>query len=420
MQQLIQLRWMAVVGQIVDHRGRAFRLRHPASARSAGAVLACLAAFNIASQLRCRTQREVTNAELFVALLVDVFMLTAQLYLTGGATNPFVFLYLLAGDPGCRAARSPGRPGPSWASPWPASPASRCSRGRCRCRSTTTAAWPAPTSRALLICFALNAALLVIFITRISRNLRARDARLADLRQRAAEEEHIVRMGLLASGAAHELGTPLATLSVILGDWRRMPAFSRRPRTAAGGRRDAGPGAALQDHRERHPAVGRRGARRIVGRGRPSAPSWTTWPKSGARRAPPSRLRLRKPLRPRPADGLGLGPEADDLQRARQCAGGFARLASARGDTRRRRADADRHRRAARASRPRCWRSSASPTSRARDGPAAGSGCSWWSTWRARWAAASSARNRPEGGAEVRLSLPLAAITLQEDEGYGS
>ena len=85
----------------------------------------------------------------------------------------------------------------------------------------------------MLICFVLNAALLVVFITRISRNLRARDARLADLRQRAAEEEHIVRMGLLASGAAHELGTPLATLSVILGDWRRMPEFTQQPRAAA-------------------------------------------------------------------------------------------------------------------------------------------------------------------------------------------
>ena len=78
----------------------------------------------------------------------------------------------------------------------------------------------------MLICFALNAALLVTFITRISRNLRERDAHLAGLRQRAAEEEHIVRMGLLASGAAHELGTPLATLAVILGDWCRMPFFT--------------------------------------------------------------------------------------------------------------------------------------------------------------------------------------------------
>jgi len=49
------------------------------------------------------------------------------------------------------------------------------------------------------------------------------------MRQRAAEEEHIVRMGLLASGAAHELGTPLATLAVILGDWRRMPTFTQDP-----------------------------------------------------------------------------------------------------------------------------------------------------------------------------------------------
>jgi two-component system sensor histidine kinase RegB len=75
----------------------------------------------------------------------------------------------------------------------------------------------------------LNAALLVIFIGRITGNLRRRDADLADLRQRAAEEEHIVRMGLLASGAAHELGTPLATLSVILGDWARMAPFAGEP-----------------------------------------------------------------------------------------------------------------------------------------------------------------------------------------------
>jgi len=84
----------------------------------------------------------------------------------------------------------------------------------------------------MLICFALDAALLVVFVTRIARSLRERDGRLADMRQRAAEEDHIVRMGLLASGAAHELGTPLATLSVILGDWRRMPALTADPELA--------------------------------------------------------------------------------------------------------------------------------------------------------------------------------------------
>jgi two-component system sensor histidine kinase RegB len=81
----------------------------------------------------------------------------------------------------------------------------------------------------MLICFVLNAALLVVFISRITNTLRGKAAQLADLRQRAAEEEHIVRMGLLASGAAHELGTPLATLSVILGDWKRMREFKANP-----------------------------------------------------------------------------------------------------------------------------------------------------------------------------------------------
>src|SRR5262249_46963202 len=75
------------------------------------------------------------------------------------------------------------------------------------------------------VCFALDAGLLVFFLIRITRNLRNRDARLAALRQQAAEEDLIVRMGLLASGAAHELGTPLASVAVILSDWKRMPAI---------------------------------------------------------------------------------------------------------------------------------------------------------------------------------------------------
>ena len=86
-----------------------------------------------------------------------------------------------------------------------------------------------PYMQGILVCFVLNAGLLVTFIMRISHNLQERDARLASLRQRAAEEEHIVRMGLLASGAAHELGTPLATLAVILGDWKHMPTFTADP-----------------------------------------------------------------------------------------------------------------------------------------------------------------------------------------------
>jgi two-component system sensor histidine kinase RegB len=222
MRQLIQLRWIAVVGQIVTIAVVNFGFDIHLPLRQMSVVLICLVAFNIGSLLRWRSHHEVTNGELFFALLVDVTTLTAQLYLSGGATNPFTFLYLLQVILGAVLLRA-------W-SVW-------------TMVAITTACFTAltlfhkpldlpgdyyegPYIEGTLICFALNAALLVIFITRINRNLRTRDARLADLREQAAEEEHIVRMGLLASGAAHELGTPLSTVSVILGDWRRMPAIA--------------------------------------------------------------------------------------------------------------------------------------------------------------------------------------------------
>ena len=228
MQQLIQLRWFAVVGQVVTilvvHYGFAIRLPLDHMLQ----VLTCLALFNMVSLLRARSHRRVTNGELFLALLVDVATLTALLYLSGGATNPFVFLFLLQVTLGAVLLKP-------WSTWTIVVITSICfaglalfSRPLALPLDHDRGLW-SPYIQGMLVCFALNAALLVIFITRISRNLRARDARLADLRQRASEEEHIVRMGLLASGAAHELGTPLATLAVILGDWRRLPHFSSDP-----------------------------------------------------------------------------------------------------------------------------------------------------------------------------------------------
>jgi two-component system, sensor histidine kinase RegB len=228
MRQLIQLRWIAVVGQIVTIAVVHFGFRIPLPLHDMSVVLLCLVAFNAASMLRWRDPHEVTNSMLFVSLLVDVTTLTAQLYLSGGTTNPFVFLYLLQVILGAVLLRA-------WAVWTIVAITGACFAGLTLLYRPLAlppgdyGVLAGPYIQGMLLCFALNAALLVIFITRINRNLRARDARLAYLRERAAEEEHIVRMGLLASGAAHELGTPLSTLSVILGDWRRMPGFAGDP-----------------------------------------------------------------------------------------------------------------------------------------------------------------------------------------------
>jgi two-component system sensor histidine kinase RegB len=229
---LIQLRWIAVVGQITTIAtvtgGFGLELPLPDMLR----VLACLTAFNIFSQLRWHEHRPVSNCQLFMALLVDVASMTAMLYLSGGVSNPFVFLYLLQ----VILAAVLLQPWSTWTI---VAVAGLCVAGLALFAQPLALPFDhargiaSPYIQGILISIVVTASLLVIFLTRINRNLRAGDAELADLRQRAAEEDHIIRMGLLASGAAHELGTPLATLSVILGDWRRMPEFGKNPELLA-------------------------------------------------------------------------------------------------------------------------------------------------------------------------------------------
>jgi len=224
---LVQLRWLAVAGQLVTILVARFALDLPLPLQEMLALLALLALFNVASWLRTRASLAVTDNELLAVLLVDVAVLSAQLYFSGGITNPFIFLFLLQVVLGAVLLRRQH----AWVLVFATSLAFAALSAWHRPLGLLSldATLPLDFLVGLLACFVLNAGLLVVFISRISRNLRSRDAALASLRQRAAEQEHIVRMGLLASGAAHELGTPLATLSVILGDWSRMAPFVQEP-----------------------------------------------------------------------------------------------------------------------------------------------------------------------------------------------
>lgn len=223
---LVILRWFAVSGQIGAIAIAYLWLRIPLPIGQMAIVIACLVVLNLITLYRYSSGARITNAELFVDLLLDVATLTVLLYLSGGATNPFVSLFLLQAILGAVLLHS-------WLTWTVVAVTSGCFIG------LTTfyrdIGFSMPTSNAagpkafdihiygMFVSFFLAAVLLVLFVTRINRNLRDQDTRLAELRQQAAEEEHIVRLGLLASGAAHELGTPLATLSVILNDWERMP-----------------------------------------------------------------------------------------------------------------------------------------------------------------------------------------------------
>jgi two-component system sensor histidine kinase RegB len=229
--QLIHLRWLAVFGQVATIIVVQNLMHIDLPLLAMALVLAALIGLNLLSLLRLKSPTSVSNRELFIALALDAVALTAQLYLSGGASNPFTSLFLLQ----VILAAVLLEVWSTWAM---VAITTVCFAGlTVFYRPIDMSGHPggdlfAMHIQGMLVGFALDATLLVIFVTRINANLRARDSRLADLRQQAAEEDHIVRMGLLASGAAHELGTPLATLDVILSDWRRVPKLAADPELA--------------------------------------------------------------------------------------------------------------------------------------------------------------------------------------------
>jgi len=229
MQMLVQLRWLAVVGQVLTislvHHGLGIDLPLPGMAL----VLLALVLLNLGSIVWWRSHRRpIAARHLFAALLADVLALAVQLYFSGGVGNPFIFLFLLQGILGAVVLRAHH----AWClvlAIWLCALALALVQRPLQFMNFGGAAAPPPPlyTVGVLISLGLTTVLLVVFLRRIVANLRRRDARWAAMRQRASEEEHIVRMGLLATGAAHELGTPLATMSVILGDWQHLPALAQ-------------------------------------------------------------------------------------------------------------------------------------------------------------------------------------------------
>lgn len=223
---LIQLRWLAVGGQLATIGIVTGPMGISLQRAPLLAAVLVLIAINFASLALLRRGRAVTNAELTAVLLFDVAALGWQLHHSGGLANPFASLFLLQVVIGAMLLTP--------ASSWAIVVAALAAIGVLAVDPTPLLLPPPYAAdpmglylKGSLVCFLLIAVLLVAFVTRISRNLRERDAALAASRQRAVEEDHIVRMGLLASGAAHELGTPLSTLSVLIGDWKTAPAIAR-------------------------------------------------------------------------------------------------------------------------------------------------------------------------------------------------
>lgn len=183
-------------------------------------IVAGLSAWNAVAFLRLRNSPEqITQYEVLFHLLIDVAALTALLGLAGGPSNPFVSLYLVP---------------------------------------VTLATVAMPTRQAMVITvlcvflyglllgiflpmeephpvlggnfnllligmwvnFVIAAWMITVFVRFMASVLRRQDLRLSQARESTLRNEQIVALGTVAAGAAHQLGTPLSTMSMVIDELR--------------------------------------------------------------------------------------------------------------------------------------------------------------------------------------------------------
>lgn len=220
--QLLWLRFNAILGQVVTILFVNYFLKISLPLTAMFSVVFILIIISCGSFFRYKFQKNISNKSLFFELLFDVFALTAQLYFSGGIANPFISLFLL------QVIISAILLQVIYA--WLIAAITTACYIWLNFNYQELHAFHNHESgdflnlhlHGMLISYVFAAILLLIFITKIIKNLNERDQKINLLKQQSLEKEQVIRMGLLASGAAHELSTPLSTISVILGDWKKM------------------------------------------------------------------------------------------------------------------------------------------------------------------------------------------------------
>lgn len=165
----------------------------------------------------------VTDAEFFAQLLFDAASLSLLLYASGGATNPFVSYYLVPLS--IAAAVLPWRYTASLALICIAAysallfiyvplPLFAPALGEHHHHTDTIN----PHIFGMWCNFALSAALITYVVVRMANTLREQQRELNLRREQALHNEQLLAVATLAAGTAHELGTPLGTMTVLLDD----------------------------------------------------------------------------------------------------------------------------------------------------------------------------------------------------------
>jgi two-component system, sensor histidine kinase RegB len=167
---------------------------------------------------------------LVILMLVDIVILTGLLYLSGGPSNPFCMFYIV------NISLAAAILDATWA--WLLTtiaiagycllfkwhvPILELGNHSDHIHASSHLDLPVDSLtdlhlKGMLVAFAGAAVFVTYFVTRVRRELQKSNLLVSHLEQRKANSDRLSSLVTLAAGAAHELSTPLATISVVANE----------------------------------------------------------------------------------------------------------------------------------------------------------------------------------------------------------
>jgi two-component system, sensor histidine kinase RegB len=211
---LIVLRWMAIAGQLaaIAVADRVYGMQLPLGLCYLAVGVAIVA--NLFSITLFPENRRLTEGEAFLTLLFDLAQLSFLILLTGGLTNPFALLVLApvtisASALGLRSTVLLGvaaillmTMAAFWSKPL-------------RFADGSLLAVPVLFEFGFWLAIVIGILFLGIYSRRVATEMRAMSRALLATQMALAREQKLTDLGGVVAAAAHELGTPLATIKLV-------------------------------------------------------------------------------------------------------------------------------------------------------------------------------------------------------------
>jgi two-component system sensor histidine kinase RegB len=202
-------------------------------------VVLSIISVNMYTSMRLQTEDPVSELEIFSQLTIDVLAIAAFMYLTGGASNPLIWVFLLPLIvtaimlPQSYAwymvvlttsmytiliayniplpSIEPHMPNPAMLHPDMAHYSMLLNAQTLR----SDRHYYDLHMFGMWFGFVFSAGLVAFFVVELAKTLKIQERSLAIARENALRDERVISLGTLAASAAHDMGTPLGTIAIV-------------------------------------------------------------------------------------------------------------------------------------------------------------------------------------------------------------